>query len=70
MAGPKTLARKAARFKARFCGKLSALLDQADEHRHFAGEGLPDVPLSEKWRHELARSTRVEETAGLLRSLC
>ena len=39
-------------------------------HRRFAGEGLPDVRLSEKWRHELARSTRVEETAGLLRSLC
>ncbi len=39
-------------------------------HRRFSREGLPDVRLSEKWRHELARSTRVEETAGLLRSLC
>ena len=31
--------------------------------------GLPDVQLSEEWRHRLARATRVEETAELLRSL-
>jgi len=38
--------------------------------RRFRNGGLPDVHLSERWHHELARSTRVEETAELLRSLC
>jgi glycosyltransferase involved in cell wall biosynthesis len=33
-----------------------------------AGE-LDGTPLSEEWRHKLARSTRVEELADLLRSL-
>ncbi len=37
--------------------------------RRFRDGGLPDVQLSDEWRHRLARSTRVEETAELLRSL-
>ena len=37
--------------------------------RRFASDGLPDVGLSEEWRQKLARETRVEETAELLRSL-
>ena len=37
--------------------------------RRFRAEGLPDVELSEEWRRRLARSSRVEETADLLRSL-
>jgi len=43
-----------------------ALLELA---RRFASDGLPDVGLSEEWRQKLARETRVEETAELLRSL-
>ncbi len=38
------------------------------QHR-FSNGGLPDVSLSEEWRRRLDRSTRVEETAELLRSL-
>ena len=37
--------------------------------RRFRSGGLPDVPLSDEWRQKLARETRVEETAELLRSL-
>lgn len=37
--------------------------------RRFRDGGLPDVSLSAEWHHKLARSTRVEETAALLRSL-
>ena len=37
--------------------------------RRFRHGGLPDVALSQEWHHKLARSTRVEETAELLRSL-
>ena len=37
--------------------------------RSFRREGLHDVELSEEWRRKLARETRVEETAELLRSL-
>ena len=37
--------------------------------RRFRNGGLQDVALSEDWRRRLARSTRVEETAELLRSL-
>ena len=37
--------------------------------RRFRSSGLPDVQLSEEWRRRLARETRVEETAELLRSL-
>jgi len=43
-----------------------ALLELA---RRFASDGLPDVGLSEEWRQKLARETRVEETAELLKSL-
>ena len=35
----------------------------------FRNGGLPDVTLSAEWRRRLARETRVEETAELLRSL-
>ena len=38
-------------------------------HRRFANGGLADVQLSPAWRQSVARSTRVEETAELLRSL-
>jgi glycosyltransferase involved in cell wall biosynthesis len=38
-------------------------------HRRFANGGLADVELSPSWRQSVARSTRVEETADLLRSL-
>lgn len=38
-------------------------------HGRFTGGGLADVQLSPEWRHSVARSTRVEETAELLRSL-
>jgi glycosyltransferase involved in cell wall biosynthesis len=37
--------------------------------RRFRNGGLPDVTLSDEWRQKLARETRVEETAELLRSL-
>ena len=37
--------------------------------RRFRTGGLPDVALSDDWRQKLARETRVEETAELLRSL-
>ena len=37
--------------------------------RRFRTGGLPDVVLSDEWRQKLARETRVEETAELLRSL-
>ena len=47
-------------------GIRGALLEL--EHR-FRASGLPDVALSEEWRARLSRSTRVEETAELLRSL-
>ena len=46
---------------------LSAALVDLD--RRFRSAGLPDVELSKEWRRRLARSTRVEETAELLRSL-
>jgi glycosyltransferase involved in cell wall biosynthesis len=48
-------------------GALREALAELD--RRFRGGGLPDVELSEEWRHRLARETRVEETADLLRSL-
>ena len=38
-------------------------------HRRFTNGGLADVQLSPSWRQSVARSTRVEETAELLRSL-
>jgi len=38
-------------------------------HGRFTNGGLSDVQLSPRWRHSVARSTRVEETAELLRSL-
>jgi glycosyltransferase involved in cell wall biosynthesis len=38
-------------------------------HRRFVDGGLADVKLSPAWRQSVARSTRVEETAELLRSL-
>jgi glycosyltransferase involved in cell wall biosynthesis len=38
-------------------------------HRRFTNGGLADVQLSPAWRQSVARSTRVEETAELLRSL-
>ena len=37
--------------------------------RRFRNGGLADVELSEEWRERLARETRVEEMAELLRSL-
>jgi len=37
--------------------------------RRFRNGGLPDVELSAEWRQRLARETRVEEMAELLRSL-
>ena len=46
---------------------LSAALVDLD--RRFRSAGLPDVELSKEWRRQLARSTRVEETAELLRAL-
>ena len=46
---------------------LSEALLELD--RQFREGGLPDVSLSGAWRHKLARSTRVEETVELLRSL-
>ena len=46
---------------------LRAALVELD--RRFRSGGLPDVELSEEWRRRLARETRVEETAELLRSL-
>ncbi len=49
---------------------VDALRDALVElDRRFRNGGLPDVELSEEWRRRLARSTRVEETAELLRSL-
>ena len=47
-------------------GLRDALLEL---NRRFTSGGLPDVQLSPEWRHSVARSTRVEETAELLRSL-
>jgi len=41
----------------------------AELDRRFSSGGLPDVTLPEEWRRRLARETRVEETAELLRSL-
>jgi glycosyltransferase involved in cell wall biosynthesis len=41
----------------------------AELDRRFRAGGLADVELSEEWRRRLARETRVEETAELLRSL-
>jgi glycosyltransferase involved in cell wall biosynthesis len=38
-------------------------------HGRFTNGGLADVQLSAAWRQSVARSTRVEETAELLRSL-
>ena len=38
-------------------------------HRRFTNGGLADVQLSPSWRQSVARATRVEETAELLRSL-
>src|SRR6187402_2134746 len=38
-------------------------------HRRFTNGGLADVQLTPTWRQSVARSTRVEETAELLRSL-
>jgi glycosyltransferase involved in cell wall biosynthesis len=38
-------------------------------NRRFVSGGLADVQLSPEWQHSVARSTRVEETAELLRSL-
>jgi glycosyltransferase involved in cell wall biosynthesis len=38
-------------------------------HRRFTNGGLADVQLTPAWRQSVARSTRVEETAELLRSL-
>jgi hypothetical protein len=38
-------------------------------HARFTNGGLPDVQLTDEWRHRLAREARVEETAELLRSL-
>jgi len=46
---------------------IGAALVELD--RRFRSDGLPDVELSEEWRRRLARETRVEETAELLRSL-
>jgi len=40
-----------------------------DLDRRFRNGGLPDVELSDEWRRRLARETRVEEMAELLRSL-
>ena len=37
--------------------------------RRFRSGGLADVELSEDWRERVARSSRVEETAALIRSL-
>jgi glycosyltransferase involved in cell wall biosynthesis len=37
--------------------------------RRFRDGGLADIRLSADWRRKLARETRVEETADLLRSL-
>ena len=37
--------------------------------RRFRSGGLADVELSEEWRERVARSSRVEETAALIRSL-
>ena len=41
----------------------------AELDRRFSSGGLPDVTLPEEWRRRLARETRVEEMAELLRSL-
>jgi glycosyltransferase involved in cell wall biosynthesis len=38
-------------------------------HGRFVNGGLADVQLTSAWRQSVARSTRVEETADLLRSL-
>jgi glycosyltransferase involved in cell wall biosynthesis len=38
-------------------------------HARFEHDGLPDVVLSQEWRHRLSRRARVEETADLLRRL-
>ena len=49
---------------------VDALRDAlAELHRRFTNGGLADVQLSPAWRESVARSTRVEETAELLRSL-
>ena len=48
-------------------GALREALAELD--RRFSSGGLPDVTLPEEWRRRLARETRVEETAELLRSL-
>jgi glycosyltransferase involved in cell wall biosynthesis len=48
-------------------GALGDALLELD--RQFRNGGLPNVTLSAEWRHRLARSTRVDETAALLRSL-
>ena len=53
----------------RYVGKASVPEPAIELDRRFHNGGLPDVRLSEEWRHRLARSTRVEETAELLRSL-
>jgi len=49
---------------------VDALRDAlAELHRRFTNGGLADVQLSPAWRESVARSTRAEETAELLRSL-
>ena len=49
---------------------VDALRDAlAELHRRFTNGGLADVQLSLAWRESVARSTRAEETAELLRSL-
>jgi glycosyltransferase involved in cell wall biosynthesis len=47
-------------------GLQAALVEM---HARFTNGGLPDVQLTDEWRHRLAREARVEETAELLRSL-
>jgi glycosyltransferase involved in cell wall biosynthesis len=38
-------------------------------HARWAADDLPDVELTAEWRHRLARRTRVEETAEVLRGV-